>query len=203
MIIVNFLNHAVIISQKDSSRVEVNFILDFLIIFQAFIIQNFIASVMSWNSELMDSNFHYTLFWSNITQPSVLKWLKFLKVCLKVVYFFVSKKQDVPLHPTSNICSFRWKGKHSIEFFLTNSKPSCRVAMQFDIYYLEGNWDLSYLLFKWLRPLLLINPVASWKRDHDFKWKFSWYVKPWTLSELWLKEKILRRKCMGRGEKLI
>lgn len=203
MIIVNFLNHAVIISQKDSSRVEVNFILDFLIIVQAFIIQNFIASVMSWNSELMDSNFHYTLFWSNITQPSVLKWLKFLKVCLKVVYFFVSKKQDVPLHPTSNICSFRWKGKHSIEFFLTNSKPSCRVAMQFDIYYLEGNWDLSYLLFKWLRPLLLINPVASWKRDHDFKWKFSWYVKPWTLSELWLKEKILRRKCMGRGEKLI
>ena len=95
------------------------------------------------------------------------------------------------------------EGKTFYWIFLTNSKPSCRVAMQFDIYYMEGNWDLSYLLFKWLRPLLLINPVASWKRDHDFKWKFSWYVKPWTLSELWLKEKILRRKCIGRGEKLI
>lgn len=95
------------------------------------------------------------------------------------------------------------EGKTLYWIFLTNSKPSCRVAMQFDVCYLEGNWDLSYLLFKWLHPLLLINPVASWKRDHDFKWKFSWYVKPWTLSELWLKEKILRRKCMGLGEKLI
>ena len=112
-------------------------------------------------------------FWSSLTlsQPSsCLNLLRFLLTerrgpnCILSQTFVILDGRSV-LFSTFDACmSLR---KHSIEFrelilwrftTLTNNKPSCSVAMQFELYHFEGFLQITWMIprlpimFKWLQP---------------------------------------------------